>query len=244
MAQWLRICLQCRRHRTSGFDSWVGKIPWRRAWTPTPTFLPGESDGQRSLVGCSPQGHREWREWAAEPTHTPCCPEKPLGWAQSFPSGTRKYYTFKIPGPKGVSFPYFACCIPPRQESVIRKSFQPMLGPGLETGFQKVWQMHKHVRLVSMNWDSKNLMKKRLWSALFKGSQGFHDQRRRFWCGLIISLEWGPPPFPRNETPWLGCSLNPNVVAQRAEVSFLKFITISAIVLWDTASFLKRLKPL
>ena len=26
-----------------GFDPWVGKIPWRRAWKPTPVFLPGES---------------------------------------------------------------------------------------------------------------------------------------------------------------------------------------------------------
>ena len=28
----------------------VRKIPWRRAWQPTPVFLPGESHGQRSLV--------------------------------------------------------------------------------------------------------------------------------------------------------------------------------------------------
>ena len=33
------------------FNPWVGKIPWRRAWQPTPVFLPGESHGQRSLVG-------------------------------------------------------------------------------------------------------------------------------------------------------------------------------------------------
>ena len=33
------------------FDPWIGKIPWRRAWQPTPVFLPGESDGQRSLAG-------------------------------------------------------------------------------------------------------------------------------------------------------------------------------------------------
>ena len=33
------------------FDPWVGKIPWRRAWEPTPIFLLGESHGQRSLVG-------------------------------------------------------------------------------------------------------------------------------------------------------------------------------------------------
>ena len=41
------------------FDLWVGKIPWRRAWQPTPVFLPGESHGQRSLVGYSPWGHKE-----------------------------------------------------------------------------------------------------------------------------------------------------------------------------------------
>ena len=45
-----RMCLECRRCR---FDHWVGKIPWRRKWQPIPAFLPGESHGQRSLVGCS-----------------------------------------------------------------------------------------------------------------------------------------------------------------------------------------------
>ena len=48
--------LQCER---PGFDHWVGKIPWRRKWQPTPIFLPGESHGRRSLVGYSPQGHKE-----------------------------------------------------------------------------------------------------------------------------------------------------------------------------------------
>ena len=51
--RWWRICLPCRR---LGFDSWVGKIPWRRDWQPTPVFLPGESHGQRSLAGHSPWG--------------------------------------------------------------------------------------------------------------------------------------------------------------------------------------------
>ena len=32
-------------------EPWVGKIPRRRKWQPTPVFLPGESHGQRSLVG-------------------------------------------------------------------------------------------------------------------------------------------------------------------------------------------------
>ena len=53
---------QSGRHKTLGLDSWVGKIPWRSAWQPTPTgmLLPGESLGQRSLVGYSPQGCKEW----------------------------------------------------------------------------------------------------------------------------------------------------------------------------------------
>ena len=54
--RWHSIHLQCRR---PGFDPWIGKIPWRRDWLPTPIFLPGEFHGQRSLVGYSPWGHKE-----------------------------------------------------------------------------------------------------------------------------------------------------------------------------------------
>ena len=43
----------------TGFNPWVGKIPWRRKWQPTPVFLPRESHGQRSLTGYSLWGHKE-----------------------------------------------------------------------------------------------------------------------------------------------------------------------------------------
>ena len=43
----------CRRWKRPGFDPWVGKIPWRRAWQPTPVLLSGKSHGQRTLVGYS-----------------------------------------------------------------------------------------------------------------------------------------------------------------------------------------------
>ena len=36
------------------FNPWVRKIPWRRAWQPTPVFFPGESHGQRSMAGYGP----------------------------------------------------------------------------------------------------------------------------------------------------------------------------------------------
>ena len=81
LRQW-RICLQCRR---PGFDPWVRKIPWRREWQPTPGFSPGESHGQRSLVGYSPRGHKELG--TTEPL-TPWIrgPTKPqsLSWLQAY----------------------------------------------------------------------------------------------------------------------------------------------------------------
>ena len=45
--------------RDKGSIPGLGRFPWRGAWQPTPVFLPGKSHGQRSLVGYSPQGHKE-----------------------------------------------------------------------------------------------------------------------------------------------------------------------------------------
>ena len=40
-------------------DPGVQKILWRRKWQLIPVFLPGESHGLQSLVGYSPQDHKE-----------------------------------------------------------------------------------------------------------------------------------------------------------------------------------------
>ena len=50
---------QCGRCKSLRFDPWVKKILWSRKWQPAPVFLPGKFHGQRSLVGCSPQGCKE-----------------------------------------------------------------------------------------------------------------------------------------------------------------------------------------
>ena len=50
---------QCRRQKRQELDPWVRKIPWRRAWQPTPVFLPGKPHGQRRLASCSPWGCKE-----------------------------------------------------------------------------------------------------------------------------------------------------------------------------------------
>ena len=56
MAQTVKNCLQCRR---TEFNPWLGKIPWRRKWQPTPVFLPGQFHGQRTLVDCSTRSCKE-----------------------------------------------------------------------------------------------------------------------------------------------------------------------------------------
>ena len=54
------------------FYLWLGKSPWSRIWQPTVVFLPGESHGQRSLVGYSLGGCRVHRtEWLN--MHTQAC---------------------------------------------------------------------------------------------------------------------------------------------------------------------------
>ena len=50
---------QCRRCKRCRFDSWVGKIPWRKKWQPTLVFLPRKSQEERSLVGYSQWGLKE-----------------------------------------------------------------------------------------------------------------------------------------------------------------------------------------
>ena len=45
------------------WETWVRSLGWDdplgKEWQPTPVFLPGEFQGQRSLEGYSPWGHKE-----------------------------------------------------------------------------------------------------------------------------------------------------------------------------------------
>ena len=88
VAQQWRICLQCRRHR---FDPWVRKIPWRRAWQPTPVSLPGEAPWTEEPGGLQSTGSQSVRhDLATTPQPTDergdslhrqlvtCCPDIPL----------------------------------------------------------------------------------------------------------------------------------------------------------------------
>ena len=58
---------------------WWLRCSWRRAWQPTPIFFPGESHGQRGLVGCSPWGSpRVDNDWATKrrpQQHAAACAE-------------------------------------------------------------------------------------------------------------------------------------------------------------------------
>ena len=56
--------LQCRRPKSCGFNPWVGKISWRKAWQPTPVFLPGKSPWTEEPGGLQSMGsQRVKHDW-------------------------------------------------------------------------------------------------------------------------------------------------------------------------------------
>ena len=92
--------LQCGR---PGFDPWVGKIRWRRAWQPTPVFLPGESHGQRRLAGYSPLSPRVGDNWATKHAASrdghPHIPHTLYHhhWIPAFPRAQALFYSLNYP---------------------------------------------------------------------------------------------------------------------------------------------------
>ena len=57
VVQTVSVCLQCER---PGFDPWIGKIPWRRKWQPTPVLLALKIPWTEELgAGYYPWGHKE-----------------------------------------------------------------------------------------------------------------------------------------------------------------------------------------
>ena len=58
-SRWLSGKESACQRRKHACDPWVGKIPWRWKWQPTPVFLPGKFHGYRSLVGYSSLGCKE-----------------------------------------------------------------------------------------------------------------------------------------------------------------------------------------
>ena len=55
------LVVQLVKNPPAMWETWVGKIPWRRAWQRTPVLLPRESHGQSSLVGYSLWGRKALR---------------------------------------------------------------------------------------------------------------------------------------------------------------------------------------
>ena len=58
MCRWLSSKEYACQYRRCRSDIWVGRVPWKGKWQPTPVFLPGKSHRQRSLTGYNLWGHR------------------------------------------------------------------------------------------------------------------------------------------------------------------------------------------
>ena len=68
------------------------EIPWRRAWQPTPVFLPGETNGQRRLAGYSPRDCKE--SGMTEATWHTC--NRPWHYASLSPDKSLYTFFFKL----------------------------------------------------------------------------------------------------------------------------------------------------
>ena len=63
VAQMVKNLPQCER---PGFDPWVGKIPWRRSWQPTPVFLPGEIAKDKGTWQAIIHGVKKSQTWLSK----------------------------------------------------------------------------------------------------------------------------------------------------------------------------------
>ena len=119
-------------------ETWVGKIPWRRKWQPTPVFLPGESHRQRSLVGYSPGGRKESDATEHAHVHAECRLSKstlpPLR-SQTIPQ-------LQYLGDNSKLFPFFGRG-PSRKARVFITS---MLSPNVVTCSQRHFLVHEQDR--------------------------------------------------------------------------------------------------
>ena len=103
-----------------GFDSWVRKIPWRRAWRPTPVFLPGESHGQSSL-GYKSMGSQRLTEPTNTHTHA---------YRSENPEDLKEAFLLKCPVPQAYK-------IPQTYETQERKIYSGSFFKSSKNGFNK-----------------------------------------------------------------------------------------------------------
>ena len=97
---------QCKRHNRHGFDPWVRKIPWRRAWQPTPEFLPGESHRQRTRWATVHEVIKSWTRLKRLSMHmgnvlTGTAPSSPV-WTFSSHSSRHPVVFGRIKGRRGL----------------------------------------------------------------------------------------------------------------------------------------------
>ena len=97
--------LKCRTCRRLGFDPWVRKILWRRAWQPTPVFLPGESHWQRSLEGYSPWGQKS-QTWLKQLSTHSVCPRAYCASGKATPVKTNSLRSRRSRSTQGVCVPF------------------------------------------------------------------------------------------------------------------------------------------
>ena len=137
---------QCRRCKRRGFNSWFGKILWRRKRQPTPVFLPGEFHGKRSLEGYSPWGCKEldMTERLSTATHTAC-----MNYTESW----QKVRECRIDD--GFGFVVFVCPVRPRGYMTYQSLLKKPCCQKWNLGFQihkKQWITNSYCLELKSEW--------------------------------------------------------------------------------------------
>ena len=130
---------QSKRCKLHGFDSWVGKISWRRAQQLTPVFLPEESHGQRSRAGYSPRltKSRTRLKWLSTHAH----------WIAKPLKIDRERFSFLPDSPQTVLWHLHSFPIDGAPGNAQNTSFQSLKHP-VESGLVSHWTQAPSCRLT------------------------------------------------------------------------------------------------
>ena len=151
-----------------GFDPWVGKIPWRREWQPTPVFFPQKSHGERSLAGYSPWGLYELdmtkRLSTCKQNHWPC--RWKVLWDSEEQSGRGIYY----------HYPHI------QETHLCRQAKGRISAKNLLTGKGKSWPVHFTSVNMCLVW--------LLWSKCWVNIGKNFVLTTGSWAEYTLSLRW------------------------------------------------------
>ena len=181
--------------------------PWRREWQPTPVFLPGESHGQRSLVGYSPWSHKEsdTTEWLTLSLFTTFPTHQEESWIE-----IKSDYFWLYPSTKSNAAASLQSCptlcdpidgSPPG--SPVPGILQARTLEWVAVSFSSAWKWKVKVKLLSRVW-----LLATPWTAAYQAPPSMGFSRQQYWSGVPLPSPKSPMCSHLTGTHIVGCMSN------------------------------------